>query len=80
MSRMFAREQQKLEEQLPHARNEERTQLLRTTMAISRAQSSQSRIIALLCTRLKLVHYKAHRSSVAEQRPWDIPGDGDELQ
>jgi hypothetical protein len=61
-----------------HALNEERTQLLRDVMALSRAQNGASRVIALLCARLKLTTTTPHRARPTEQRPWDIPGDGDE--
>jgi len=78
LSRWFARQQQALEEQLPHAHNEERARLLRDIMALSRAQNGASRVIALLCARLKLTPITPHRARPTEQRPWDIPGDADE--
>jgi hypothetical protein len=51
---------------------------LRDVMALSRAQNGASRVIALLCARLKLTTTTPHRARPTEQRPWDIPGDGDE--
>jgi hypothetical protein len=81
MSRWFARQQRDLEEQLPHARDEQHAKLLRAMMAISRAQALESRIIALLCARLRLTPATPHTARPTEHRPWDIPGgDGDELQ
>jgi hypothetical protein len=73
-SRMFARKQRELEEQLPHALDEQHAKLL---MSLSRAQALESRIIALLSARLKLTPITPHRARRTEQRPWDIPGDGD---
>jgi|SRR5262249_15378187 len=75
-SRMFARQQRELEK-LPHVLDEQHVKLL---MALSRAQALESRIIALLSARLKLTPITPHRARPTEQRPWDIPGDGDELQ
>jgi hypothetical protein len=58
------------------ALNEERTQLLRAMMALSRAQANESRTIAMLCTRLKLTQlydstslHKARRAFLTEQKP-----------
>jgi|SRR5215813_6914944 len=85
-SRFFARQLRILEEKLPHTIDEQRTQLLRLMMAVSRAQANESRIITLLCTRLKLTQlydstavHKARRSFLSGQRPWDIPNSDDEL-
>jgi len=84
LSRLFARQLQVLEEQLPHANNEERSQVLRDMLALSRAQANESRTIAMLCTRLKLTQLydasninKARRSFLAETRPWDVPNSDD---
>ena len=84
-SRFFARQLRVLEERLPHTIDEQRAQLLRSMMAVSRAQANESRIVTLLSTRLKLTQLydstalaKARRSFLTEQRPWDVPGD-DEL-
>src|SRR5215472_11517659 len=52
-SRFFARQLRILEEKLPHTIDEQRTQLLRSMMAISRALTNESRVITLLCTRLR---------------------------
>jgi hypothetical protein len=82
-SRMFARQRQNLEEQLSHAPDEK---LMRLMMSLSRAQALESNVIAMLCSRLKLTHSTSlrhsRRSFLAEQRPWDVPddGDGDGLQ
>src|SRR5262249_48105016 len=83
-SRLFARQLRVLEEKLPHTIDEQRAQLLRSMMAISRAQANESRIITLLSTRLKLTRlydsaavHKARRSFLTEQRPWDVPTDED---
>jgi hypothetical protein len=84
-SRWFARQLQELEAKLPHV--EERTELLRAMMSLRRAQSNESRTIAMLCTRLKLTQlydatsiHKARRSFLSEQRPWDVPADEELLQ
>ena len=80
LSRLFARQLQALEEQLPHANNEERSQVLRDLMTLSRAQSNESRTIAMLCTRLKLTQLydasninRARRAFLTDERPWDVP-------
>lgn len=85
LSHWFARQMRALEEKLPHVLDDERTNLLRDIMALSRAQSNESRTIAMLATRLRLTCLydvsninKARRSFLAEQRPWDVPND-DEL-
>jgi len=84
LSRWFALQLRELEQQLPHAPNEQRTQVLRDVMALSRAMVHQSGIIALLCTRLKLTQLydasninKARRAFLATERPWDIPNSDD---
>jgi hypothetical protein len=76
-SRLFARQLQELEAELPL--NAER---LRVIMTLSRAQANESRTIAMLCTRLKLTQlydstalHKARRAFLTEQRPWDVPAD-----
>jgi hypothetical protein len=82
-SRLFARQRQDLEQQLSHATDEK---LMRLMMSLSRAQALESNVIAMLCSRLKLTHSTSlrhsRRSFLSEQRPWDIPddGDGDGLQ
>jgi len=51
---------------------------LRDIMALSRAQNGESRVIALLCARLKLtpiVPHRARRSLLTDERPWDVPAD-----
>jgi hypothetical protein len=85
LSRWFARQLQDLEKKLPHALNEERTQVLRDMMALSRAQANESRTIAMLCSRLKLTQlydstslHKARRAFLTDERPWDVPADADE--
>jgi hypothetical protein len=85
-SRWFARQLHELEQQLPHAHNEEHTKLLRDIMALSRAQSNVSCTIAMLSTRLKLTQLydassinKARRTFLADERPWDVPNSDEEL-
>jgi hypothetical protein len=85
MSHWFARQMRECEAQLPHAHNDERTQLLRDLLALSRAQANESRTIAMLATRLRLTALydasninRARRAFLADERPWDIPND-DEL-
>src|SRR5262249_9314320 len=85
LSHWFARQLRELEQQLPQANNEQRTQSLRDIMALSRAQSDASRTIAMLATRLRLTCLydsssinKARRAFLTE-RPWDIPNDDGEL-
>jgi hypothetical protein len=88
LSRWFACQMKALEEQLPHARNDERTQVLRDLLALSRAQANESRTIAMLSTRLKLTQlydvagiHKARRAFLSTERPWDVPNsDEGELQ
>ena len=86
LSRLFAHQLRALEEKLPQANNEERTQVLRDMMALSRAQSNESRTIAMLCTRLKLTQLydasninKARRAFFVTEHPWDVPTDEGEL-
>ena len=88
-SRVFAQQLQEYEAQLPRAINNERHEILRLMMALSRAQSAESRTIATLSMRLKITQlcdstniHKARRSFLREQKPWDVPGDadGEELQ
>jgi len=86
LSRFFAHQLQELEAKLAHADNEERSQVLRDLMALSRAQSDASRTIAMLCTRLKLTQLydasninRARRAFLTTERPWDIPNDDGEL-
>jgi len=76
LSRWFAHQLRELEKKLPDAHNEERTQMLRDIMALSRAQANESRVIATLSTRLKITQLydasninKARRSFLVETRP-----------
>jgi hypothetical protein len=85
LSRWFARQLQDYEAQLSHAHNEQRTQVLRAMMALSRAQANESRTVAMLCTRLKLTQlydstslHRARRAFLADERPWDIPNSGED--
>src|SRR6516164_1552072 len=82
MSHWFARQMRECEAQLPHAHNDERTQLLRDLLALSRAQANESRTIAMLATRLRLTALydasninRARRAFLADERPWDLPND-----
>jgi len=84
LSRWFASQLRELEKKLPDVLNEQRTQVLHDMLALSRAQSNESRVIATLSTRLKLTQLydasnvnKARRSFLAETRPWDVPNSDD---
>jgi len=84
LSRWFAYQLRELEKKLPDDHNEERSHLLRDMLALGRAQSNESRVIATLSTRLKLTQLydasnvnKARRSFLAETRPWDVPNSDD---
>jgi len=86
LSRLFASQLRALEEKLPQANNEERTQVLCEMMALSRAMANESRVVAMLCTRLRLTCLydsssinKARRAFLSTERPWDIPNSDDEL-
>jgi hypothetical protein len=86
LSRLFARQLRDCEAQLSHAHNEQRTQVLRDMLALSRAMANESRTLAMLCTRLKLTQlydvsniHKARRAFLADERPWDVPNSDDEL-
>lgn len=88
-ARLFAQQSQAYEAELPRAINNKRHEILRTIAALSRAQSGESRTIAMLSTRLKITQlcdstnvHKARRSFLREQKPWEVPDDneGDELQ
>jgi len=86
LSHWFTRQLRDLEKKLPHALNEEHVKVLRDLMSLSRVQANESRVIAMLCTRLKLTQlydatslHKARRGFLAEQRPWDVPNSDEEL-